>query len=247
MEISSINPSAIHGEAIAGRAATVRKELSRMVASMAISTFDVIALLVEVQENSYASQWGFTSVIEYGQKELKLKKRKIQYLARIGRVAKAVGLTRSQYERAGVTKLREITTLNPEGTYWNKEEKVSEPLADHIVRLILDSDELTVEQVKEEVLRLQGRTGPDRPVTRSYTVPQSVEDKVIKVAVEKARMLLGSAKRDAEGNAEDYSVGVCLEVICATFNADPNNEPDTGDLTTEEVLSVPTLPMEKNT
>ena len=126
-------------------------------------------------------------------------------------------MTRIQYEPAGISKLREITTLNPEGTFWNKETRVSEPLDEHIVRLILDADTMTVPVVKEEVARLKGQVGPDRPVTHSYTAPQSAYENVIKAAIELARRMLGSAGRDDEGNAVEYKDGACLECICASF------------------------------
>src|ERR1700722_3259131 len=116
------------GEAIAGRSAQVRKELASMMLSLNVSTFDMIVLLAEAQENNYPHRWGFSSLVDYGVKELGLHKRKVQYLSRIGFVTKAVGLKRKQYEPAGTVK-RSVTPLfDPEGSSWNKDEKVSEPL-----------------------------------------------------------------------------------------------------------------------
>ena len=235
----------IHGEVIAGRSATVRKELARMATSMSTSEFDMIELLCEALENSYAPQWGYASLLDYGQKELGLKPRRTQYLTRIGKVMKAVGLKRGQYEPAKVSKLREISTLNPEGSFFNRETRVSEPFSEHIVRLVLDSDELTVEQVKEEVLRLKGMDGPNRMVVRSCSVTQSAWTNVIQPAYELARRLLGSQGRDDSGGAVDYKDGVCLEVICAAFNADPNNQPEPVELPVEEAHIKTVLPMEE--
>ena len=204
-------------------------------------------MLYEAQENNYPAQWGYTSTLEYGAKELGLKERKVQYLTRTVKVCRAVGLTRAQYEPAGTSKLREITTLNPEGSYFNNAEHTSEPLDDHIVRLILDSDTMTVEQVKEEVLRLKGQVGKDRRVMRSYSTDITTWTNVISEAIEKARKYLGSKGRDAEGNAVEYSEGECYECICASFLADPSYEEDPGDkpVVTEESQSAPTLPMEE--
>ena len=233
------------GEAIAGRSASVRKQLLHMASNMAFSTFDMVELLAEAQEQNYASQWGFSSLPDYGSKELGLKTRKTQYLARIGSVTKAVGLSRSQYEQSGVSKLREITTLDHESSYWNPDTHANEDMADHVVRLILDSDKMTVEQIKEEVLRLKGMTGPNRMVVRSCSVTQSAWTNVIQPAYELARRILGSQSRDESGNALDYKDGVCLEVIAAAFLADPNNGPEPEDLPTEEAQAIPTLPMEE--
>ena len=238
--MDNLKPPAVYGEPIAGRAASVRRSLMSMVANLSTNTFDLAALLHEAKENNYASAWGFSSLAEYAEKELGLKKRKSEYLTRIMYVTKAVGLNRPQFESCGVSKLREITTLNPEGSYFNIAEHTAEPLDDHIVRLILDSDTMTVEQVKEEVLRLKGMTGPNRMVVRSCSVTQSAWENVIQPAYELARRILGSQGRDESGAAVEYKDGACLEVICAAFNADPNNQPEP-----EEPQSAPKLPMEE--
>lgn len=234
------NPPAMHGEAVAGRSAQVRRSLMSMVSNLNTNTFDLAELLYEAQEQHYPSAWGFNSLPEYAEKELGLKARKAQYLARIMKVCKVVGLKREQFESAGTSKLREITRLDPEGTFWNKDKHVSEPLDEHIVRLILDHDKMNVEQVKDEVARLLGQSGPDRRVMRSFSTDQSTWDNVMKPALETARRMLGSQGRDTDGQAKDYPDGVCWEVIAATFNADPNNQPEP-----EEPQSAPKLPMEE--
>jgi hypothetical protein len=217
------------GEQVAGRAAMVREKLKDLTSDIKASTFDVAELLFEAQENNYPAAWGYASAVEYGREELGLKKRKIEYLTRITKVCRAVGLKRERYEPAGITKLREITTLNPAETYWNAAAHVSEPMDEHIVRLILDSDKLNVEQVTLEVARLKGQVGKDRRVNRSYSTDITTWTNTISVAIERARKFLGSKGRDAEGNAKEYSEGACYECICATFNADPNYDDDPGD------------------
>ena len=234
------------GEAVAGRAASVRRDLLRLSGDVAVHTLDLAELLHEVQANRYAQVWGFASLADYAQRELGLKPRKSQYLSKIISVMQAVGLKRVQFEKAGTSKLREISTLDPEGSYFNLETHSNETLDSHIVRLVLDADELTVEQVKEEVLKLKGMTGPNRMVIRSCSVTQSAWENVIQPAYELARRILGSQGRDDSGNAVEYKDGACLEVICAAFNADVNNQPDPGDgieSVTEEAQS-PILPME---
>jgi hypothetical protein len=233
------------GEQVAGRAARVREKLKDLTNDVKSSTFDLADLLFEAQENSYPAAWGFASTVEYGQEELGLKPRKTQYLTRITKVCRQVGLKRERYEPSGISKLREITTLDPEGTYWNVSEHVSEPLDEHIVRLILDSDKMNVDQVKVEVARLKGQVGKDRRVLRSYSTDVTTWTNVISEALERARRFLGSKGRDAEGNAKEYSEGECYECICAAFNADPNYDEDPGEgLPTEEPQALTNLPME---
>ena len=224
------------GEAVAGRAASVRKALMYLSSGINHSSLDLAELLYEAQTNGYPSQWGFESLADYAQRELGLKPRKSQYLSKIISVMRAVGLKRTQFEHAGTSKLREISTLDPTGSYFNKDTHANEPLVDHIVRLVLDSDEMTVQQTHDEVLRLQGRTGPDSPVTRSYTVPRSAYEHVIKPAFEIIRMRLGSQSRDADGLAIEYKDGTVLEMICAEVLSDVHNQPE--DVTIE-------LPMEE--
>lgn len=235
----------IVGEQVAGRAARVREKLKDLTNDVKSSTFDLADLLFEAQENNYPSQWGFASTVEYGREELGLKKRKVQYLTRITKVCRQVGLKRERYEPSGTSKLREICSLNPDGSYWNVAEHVSEPLDEHIVRLILDSDKLNVEQVKLEVAKLKGQIGKDRRVFRSYSTDITTWTNTISTAIETARRMLGSKGRDEEGNAREYSEGECYECICASFNADPNNTEDPGDgLPAEEAQAPTTLPME---
>jgi hypothetical protein len=233
----------IVGEQVAGRAATVRHNLMSLVTSLNVNEFDLAELFHEAQENGYYAQWGYASLANYAKQELGMKERKAQYLARVVMVCKAVGLKRENYEPAGKSKLREITVLDPEKSFWNAATKTSEPLNEHIVRLVLDHDKLNVEQVREEVLRLQGRLGPDRPVHKSYTVPLSAYENVIKPAFELARMRLGSTGRDESGVAQDYPDGVCLEMLAAEFLADPNNQPE--PLTEEEEIGTINIPTEE--
>jgi len=242
-----MNEQVIVGEAVAGRAAAVRRKLMAMVANISTNTFDLAEALYDAKENNYPAAWGFSSVLEYAKQELGLKKRRAEYLTRIVMVTRAVGLTRAQYEPCGITKLREITRLDPEGTFWNVDEKRSEDLAEHIVSLIVDHDKLNAEQVELEVARLKGQSGKDRRVTRSYSTDITSWENVISPAIELARRMLGSKGRDDEGNAVEYSEGACYEVICAAFNADPNNVEDPGDIeaVTEETVAPPAIPMEK--
>lgn len=222
--MEQLNPPVIIGEQVAGRSAQVRKALAHLSTEVTGTTMDLAELLYEAQENNYASQWGFPSLPIFAEKELGMKPRKSQYLSRIVRVYRAVGLTRVACENVPMTKLRVITSLKPEGTFWNKETKISEPLDEHIVRLITEANELTLKQVEEEVARLKGMDGLNRRITRSYNTDQSTYDNVIKEAFEVIRRRLGSAGRDDSGDAKDYTDGVCIEMLCADFLADPHNQ-----------------------
>jgi hypothetical protein len=208
------------------RSAIVRKTLLRLSTGISGSLLDSAELLFEAQENSYPAQWGYKNLEEYAAKELKLKLRKAQILAKIVRVYRAVGLVRSQIEpHWNYSKFREISTLNPEGSYYNRDTKQNEPLAEHIVRLITEADELTVEKVKLEVARLKGMVGPDKRIVRSYSTNESAWKNVIVPAMEIMRRKMGSAGRDEEGIAKEYTDGACIEAMCMEVLSDPTNYP----------------------
>jgi len=225
-DIVNLNPPAIVGEAQAGRAAAVRKRLMMLVGDINENTFDMAELLAEAEDGSLFKGWGYDTIYEYGEVELGLKERKIQYLVRIVGVCKAVGIKRADYEAAGVSKLREITRLDPNGSFFNPETKTPEPLNEHIVRLITDAEQYTGKELLEEVRRLMGQTGGNRPVTKMMSWTEDTYNNVILPAQELARKRLGSAKTDENGNAVEYTDSVVEELIHAEFLVDPNNQPE---------------------
>jgi hypothetical protein len=216
--------AAIVGEAIAGRSAHVRQELHKLSVGVNSSSLELAELLFEAQENNYIFGWGFPSLPAFAEKELGLKPRKAQYLARVIKVTREVGLVKEQIKSVAISKLRVITTLNPDGSFFNRETKTNESLDEHIVRLITEADDLTLKQIEAEVVRLKGMDGPNRRITRSYNTDQSTYDNVIKPAFELLRKKLGSAGRDDSGNAIEYHDGVIIEMLCADALADPNNQ-----------------------
>jgi hypothetical protein len=229
------NIPVIIGEAVAGqqaaRANAVRKALSVLSEDIRASTFDMSILLYEVSANNYAAGWGFASVSEYAAKELGLKERKSQYLIRLVRVCNAVGVKRSDYEPVGVSKLREITSLDPYTSYFNPDIKQNESMSDHIVDLLSRAEDMTYDQVKQAVSVLKGEVGENARVwVPSFWVTKSCMENVILPARELVRKRLGSAPvKDEAGNAIEYSDGVAEELIHAEFLADLSNyepEPD---------------------
>jgi hypothetical protein len=244
--MEDLNPPAIIGEQVAGHAAQVRKQLMVLTMDLNQSTFDLADLLTEAAEAHLYTVWGYASIGEYANKELSIKERKAQYLIRITQVCKAVGVSRFNFEPAGISKLREITRLDPQGSFFNPETKAPEALSEHIVRLITNAEQMTGTQITEEVRRLMGQTGGNRPVTKMMSWTEDTYNRVILPAQELARKRLGSAKRDENGNAVEYTDSVVEEVIHAEFLADANQyEPDTEfyiepDSDTSEPLPIPT-------
>lgn len=220
--VSLQNPPAIHGESVAGRAAQLRKQLMIMVEDIKERTFDLAEALYLAKSEGLYRQWGYASIGDYGDVELGLKERKTQYLVRIVEVMTACGIPRSQYEPAGVSKLREIARLDPKGTHFNGEQL--EPLSDHIKSLVEGASINTTAKIAGEVNRLMGMVDGNAMVVRSFSCTQDAWDNVIKPGMEIIRKRLGDKGRDSSGQAEDYSDGKCIEMAFAEVIADPNNE-----------------------
>ena len=237
-----LNPPAIVGEVTAGKAAEIRRELLKLNSSLQEMTFDLAELLTQAKQGALYQAWGFPTFEDYVTDELDLKVRRAHYLTRIVQVCAQVGIERLVYEPVGVAKLREITRLDPEGFYFNQDTKESEPLSGHIRRLI-GSPEMKLPEVIQEVKRLMGLVGDDELVFVTYSVKRAVRENVIIPAQELARQKMGSAGRDEEGNAIEYSDSATEEVIHQEFLNDADNyadEPDESNEQVEEAESEPT-------
>src|SRR5271157_4053503 len=235
----------IVGEAIAGQQAkslALRKRIKILAGDVQRYTFDLAEALLEAQETRCYLGWGFDSLPEYAEVELGLKARKSQYLSRIAKVMRDCGIKRADYEGAGLTNLRSISTLDPKGTYYNSEEKQHESLVDHIVDLVASAPELSTQEVEERVAHLKGMDGENTMVTRSYSVTKSCYENTIQRCFELVRRRLGSAGRDGTGQAREYSDGAVLECLAAEFLADPRNFLEETDESHEQVE----IPMEES-
>ena len=221
-----LNPPAVYGEVVAGRQAaseTLRQRIRFLASDLTRNTFDIAEAFLQAQETGCYHDWGFASLGEYAVAELGIKSRKAQYLARIVKVCREVGVARADYEQVPITSLREITTLDPASKYYNPETKVWEPMEDHIVRLLAEGPELSTVEVEDAVNQLKGMTGDNAMVIRRYKVTQSSWDNVIMRCFEAVRKLLGSKGRDGTGAAVEYPDGTVIETLCAEWNADPRN------------------------
>lgn len=214
----------IVGEVEAGRSSKVRAQLEELVANLTKSNFDIAVLLHEVRKNKYHYGWGYGSFKEYTD-TLKLKSAKVQYLVRMIEVMTDldINIPRAVYEPVGISKLREITSLEVRGAYLNPETGKSEPLADHIIDLTKRGTDMTLGEIRDIVKRLKGLEGDEDLVWMNIRVKKAVLDATIKPAIELAKKVIGSTGRDADGLAIDPSDGQALECITANFLLDPNN------------------------
>lgn len=211
----------IVGEAVAGESAKVRKQLEKLISAVNKSTFDIAELLSKIKHGGFYKPVANT-FYEYVS-TLDLKPRKAQYLMRIVDVMAQVGIAREKYEPVGTAKLREITSLDPEGTWKNPDTGEDVPLKDFIVGFIDKAPNLTLDEVKQHVRTLKGFVGDDDLVWVNVCLKRSARENTVSPAFELARKHLGSKGKDEEGNATEYSDGTVLEMICAEYINDPAN------------------------
>src|SRR5271166_3940622 len=144
------NPPAIVGEAVAGQAAKVKKQINEIIKGVNTSTFTLAELLHEAKSKQYFLAWGHDSFIQYA-KSLDLKVSKSYYLVRIVENMTAAGVTREEYEPLGIAKLRAIIELK----MFDKEGKVIEfeglPMSDYVKELTSKAKEMPLEDIEKVV------------------------------------------------------------------------------------------------
>jgi hypothetical protein len=212
---------AIVGQAVAGESAKVRQQLEQLIQKVNSSAFDIAELLHTIKKNSYYE--GYTTFQEYT-KTLEIKPRKAQYLRRIAEVMDIMEFKRAQYEPLGIAKLREITSLNVEGTWVNPETEVETPIKVFIQGFIEKGQDMTLEEIKNHVKTLKGLVGAEAMGWLHLYMKEQAIIQVARPALNLAKAIIGSVGKDDEGISKDASDGAAAESVFAAFLADPANE-----------------------
>lgn len=208
------------GEIVAGEAKQARHRLEHLIKDGHRNTFEIARQLHLIKSKGYYD--GYNTFTEYIS-TLDFKLRKAQYLRRIAEVMEILGVPPEVYEPVGLSKLREITSLNLDTVWINPETEEEVPMGVLIATFLDKALALSVEEVKAYVRVLKGLTPETEMVGRHFYVPTQVLHEIINPAVETAKRLIGSVGRDDEGIAKDPSDGRALEVICIEFLNDPAN------------------------
>jgi hypothetical protein len=218
--VGTVTPITVIGERIPGEAIKVRQELEGLLQNLTKKTFDIGTLLHRIKKEGLYT--GFTTFQDYVA-TLDIKPRKALYLRKIAEVMELLGIEREEYEPVGISKLREITSLNPYETWTNPETGQEIQLSVPIMEMIEHHKELSLDTIKKTVKVFKGLVGDQEMVSRHFWVPAIVAQEVIDPAVELARKQIGSVHRDDEGVAQDAKDGACYENICVNFLQDPAN------------------------
>jgi hypothetical protein len=207
---------AIVGEAEAGQAAKVRKQLNALIKNLGTSTFDIMDLLYEVKNKQFFAP-KYNTFAEFA-KTLDMKVTKSYYLVKIKSVMEAADIPRETYEPIGLSKLRAISRLDVQ-----KEEELA-----LIKGLIIEAPNQPLENIKALVAAGQGLTGDDSLVWLNISLKQSARE-VVRKAIAAAKKNIGSVNKDDEGISHDATDGAAIEAIALDFLADPTNfSPDFG-------------------
>lgn len=209
----------IVGDVEAGRAAAVKRQVSKLIKGVSSSSFDLADLLYEVKKNNFHAGYGFTSFSQYlkSLSEQGMKYSKAYYLYRVTENGFDAGLTRPEYEPVGLTKLRLITRLKSAGEF----NGIPMPLV--IRELTLKAATMTPEEVQFEVDTILGMTDDESMVWINFKVKKLARENVIKPAIALIKKHTPESQLvDDEGNVTEMSDGAALEMLAANILADPN-------------------------
>jgi hypothetical protein len=187
------------------RATQVREQVKQITKSLSKANLEVAELLAEVIDNGYHVQWGFMSFEEYlDDTQIDLSDREVRYRVRIVKGARALNITHDQLLQSKISKLKEIFSLD------------TEQYADDIRRLVSESVELSLDEVKAEVRRSKGENGEEEFTFRNFYVTREVATEVIDPAIEAAKIMGGDTIGEG-GEPCEPSDSDAIEKICADF------------------------------
>ena len=213
----------IVGDVEAGRAATIKRQVSKLIKNVSASSFDLSDLLYEVKNKNYHTGYGYTSFSQYlkSLSDLGFKYSKGYYLTRIAENGAAAGLARAEYEPVGLTKLRIISRLKPAGEYNGV------PLSLVIRELTLKATTMTHEEIQFEVDTIMGLTEDESMVWINLKVKKLGRENVIKPAIVLCKKNCPESQLvDEDGTVIEMSDGAAVESICADYLSDPNWNPE---------------------
>jgi hypothetical protein len=216
----------IAGEVTAGQSKKIRKETEQLIRSLETNQFDIGEKLATIKQNGWYSEWGFTTFLEYV-KSTGLKDSKARYLPEIAEKMKLAGVSREQYEKVGIAKLRTIASLDPNETWTDPATGVETSLLAFIngltIKCITDGESYKLEALKKDVRQLKGFVGEKDLVFRTLAFMRTVIENVWDPAIKLAKNHLGTGPKDADGLSPEASDSAAAEVLAISFLNDPSN------------------------
>jgi len=221
MDLVNNNVPVIVGEKVAGESAKVRKELEKTLKLSSCSMFDIADLCYKIKKNSlYEGFVTFNKFLE----SLNFKYSRLRYLTRMAEVMDIVGIPRTKYEPLGLSKLRSITSLDPEKTWVNPDTQEETPISAFIKGFVEKGADMPLTEIDQHVRTLKGLVGAEAMGWMHLYMKQLAIEQVARPALDLAKAKIGSVGKDEEGNSKDATDGAAAEAIFAAFLSDPSNE-----------------------
>jgi hypothetical protein len=201
--------------------AETKQKLEQLLQSYQKSDFDIGEVLWKIKKKGYYAP--YATFREFAA-TLSLRKQKATYLCRIVETMERLEIPRAKYEPVGKSKLREICSLDLSKNWTNPLTGEVTPLSFFITSFVEKGLELSLEDIKTHVRTLKGLTGDAAMICKHIWFTEGFIKQVYDPIVEKTRKILGSAGKDDEGVAVDYSEGKCIEMWAVSFDNDPAND-----------------------
>lgn len=219
---SSFEQPVIVGEAIAGEAAQILKQVKQLVKNLSSSTFDLADALHRVKKNKFYAP-KFSTFAEYAD-TLDIKTSKCYYLVKLVSVMEECGIDRDVYEPVGLTKLRIITRVKVVDDDGKDTMFEGVPTKLLVKDMIEKASTWQPEALDLRVKEIQGLVG-DNASAGWINFPVTYAQKAAwEKAVTLAMLNIGSVGKDENaGQFKDASLGSCAEVIAVSYILDPNN------------------------
>lgn len=215
----------IVGEAVAGESAKLKQKLESLILTANRSNFDIAETLYAIKKKGFYAP--FTTFREYCA-SLAIKPRKSQYLTRMVEIMEIVGISREKYEPLGMSRLREITSLNPVEIWQNPVSLEKTPMKEFIKGFVEyrteTGDFIDPKDLARNVRTLKGFVGENDFVVFPMSFQRSTLDNVVLPALELAKAHIGSVSKDDEGISQDASNSTAAARIFADYLSDPTND-----------------------
>lgn len=214
-------PVTVVGEQIPGQAATALEQLEQLIAESNKIGFDIGEKSYNVKKNGYYTV-KYTTFQDF-LKTLPYKKRRIEYLTKMFEVMDSVGIARSKFESLGLSKMREITSLDPNSDWVNPETQAVTPMREFIIGFVEKGNELTLQEIQQHVRTLKGLVGENDFVFRKLAFTRADAEATWDPAIALAKNNIGSVGKDDEGISIDASDSAAAKVLAIEYLADPAN------------------------
>lgn len=203
----------------------VRKRVGEIDTTITLGSFEMGDLLAEVKDNDYWRDYKYETFAEYVKSAgIDISPRQAEYLVKISKVSKTLNIPRAQLVKARNSKLKSIYELDLYKTITDPATLVVESMADIMRQLVADAPNKTLKEIQEIVKSLKGEEElEDELVWMSLPVRRDAKQ-VVTSAIELAQQMAGTTLDILTKEEKNLSTASALELICAEFLADPNNQ-----------------------